>query len=104
MVYVSYTFHLIQNIFHDRQERGRRTSVETPLLAEGVIVVVEIQHDVLLVRQAFRSSAGAVITHSTLSPAALRLFSEAKVQSQKPGGKKAIQMLRVSKEANETAV
>lgn len=81
-----YTSHLVQNIFHDGQESRRSTSVETPLLAEGVVVVVEVQHNVFLVRQPFYSSVGIVTTQPVLFLVALR-HPEPEVHRQEPGEK-----------------
>lgn len=43
--------HLVQYVLHDGQKCRRRTSVETPFLAESVVVVVEVQHHLFFLRQ-----------------------------------------------------
>lgn len=79
----SYIAHLVKYILHDGEKSRRSASVEVPLLAESVIVVVEIEHHCLLVRQVSRESFIKALSSSYLAKAEMQ---RQQAESRKTGG------------------
>lgn len=54
--------YLVQDILHDGQERRSRACIETPFLAESVIVVVKIKHHLFFLRQVRNCLVASCVT------------------------------------------